>query len=352
MAPQDKLGIGIVGCGVIAGVQAQAIRQSEHARLVSVYSRNPDNARRLGEEFQVTWSADWDEFIGNDRIDVVSVCTPSGTHLDYGKLAAQAKKHVVVEKPIEVTLQRGQQLIDECDKNGVNLAVIFQNRYLPDVRRMKKRIEDGDLGKLFLGDAYVKWFREQAYYDSAGWRGTLALDGGGALINQAIHTIDLLQWMMGEVESIFGRIGTLTHERLEGEDNAVAVLQFRNGALGVIEGSTSVQPAMPRRLEIHGQKGTAILTGDIAEVQTAGSSKNGSAARPQSSGAASPLQGFSTEPHRQQFDAIAGAIARHEAPPVSGEEAMKSLAIVLAIYESARTNQPVHLRHFMESRIA
>ncbi len=348
-----KFGIGLAGCGTIARVHAEAIRQLPNAELVAVYSRNLDNALRLSQKFNVAASNNWNEFIDNERLDVVTVCTPSGTHFDCGKRVAEAGKHVIVEKPIEVNLERGKQLIEVCKKNNVKLAVIFQNRFLPDVLRMKEAIAAGELGKIFLGDAYVKWHRTQAYYQSARWRGTLALDGGGVLINQAIHTIDLLQWALGKVESVFGHIGTFTHERIEGEDNAVATLRFKNGALGVFEASTSVRPAMDRRLEIHGEKATAILTGDTLRLLGVKFSPQENA-RPQetiASGASSPLQNFTAEPHRRQYDAIVNAIAENQTPPVSGEESLESLGIVLAIYESAKQGRPINVPAFMKEQL-
>jgi len=349
----SKFGIGIVGCGAIVSVHAEAIRQLPNVGLVSVYSRNLDNARRLSRKFNVTASNGWDEFIGDERLDVVTVCTPSGTHLDYGQRIAEAGKHVVVEKPIEVTLERGKLLIEACKKNDVKLAVIFQNRFLPEAIRMKETIAGGELGKIFLSDAYIKWNRTQAYYDSAQWRGTLALDGGGALINQAIHTIDLLRWMLGKVETVFGHIGTFTHTGIEGEDTAVATLRFQNGAIGVIEASTSVQPAMDRRIEIHGEKGTAILAGNSLHLLATKFSQqeNASPNETSASGASSPLQNFTAESHRRQYEAILNAIEHNQTTPVSGEESLESLAIVLAIYDSAKRDRPINLPAFIKERL-
>ncbi len=354
MQGNKKYGVGIVGCGAISDVHAQALKQIDQAELISVYSRNVENARRLGEKYEVSWFNTWNMFIQDDRVDVVSICTPSGTHLDYGKLAADAGKHVIVEKPIEVTLERGQQLIQVCQKNGVKLAVIFQNRFMTPVIELKRKIDSGEIGKVFQGDAYIKWYRDQAYYDSGAWRGTLALDGGGALINQSIHTIDLLQWIMGDVSLVFGQIDTFTHERIEGEDAAVAVLRFKSGAIGVIEGSTSIYPAQERRLEIHGNRGTAILDGDKLQVSTVNSpSRDESSAGNEQGGAAgatSPFSGFSIEPHRRQMEAIFEAISKNQDPPISGPEALKSLAIVLAIYESSKSNSAINLQEFLRAK--
>jgi len=340
---KDRPRIGLVGCGIISEIQAAAIQRTENASLVSVHSRSQENAKRVGEKYHVSWFTDYDEFLSDDNLDIVSVCTPSGSHLDYGAKAARAGKHVVVEKPIEVTLDNARQLIDICHGEGVRLAVIYQSRFIPAIRQMKRRIENGELGEIFSASAYVKWFRSQAYYDSADWRGTFDLDGGGVLINQAIHTIDLLQWIAGDIHSVCSQIDTLTHKNIEGEDNAVAAVRFKSGAIGIIEGSTSVQPSMPRKLEIHGDKGTAILTGDDARFSFAedANRENDFLITDIPSGAM--YQGYYLEPHQFQFEAIANAILSDEQPPVSGEEALKSLAIISAMYESAKNQKYVVL---------
>ena len=255
-------GIGIIGCGVIADIHAQAINQLENGNLISVYSRTEENARKMGETYDVDYHSNWESFINDERIDIVSICTPSGTHLDMGIKAAEAGKNIIVEKPIEVTVERGQKLIDFCKEAGIYMSVIFQSRYLDDVLQARDMIREGKIGKIFHTDAQIKWFRSQEYYDSADWRGTFALDGGGVLINQAIHTIDLLRFLVGEIEYIFGQIDTYTHSGIEGEDNAVSTLRFTNGAMGTIVASTSMTPAQSRRVEIHGDKGTLVLDGD------------------------------------------------------------------------------------------
>ena len=203
-----------------------------------------------------------------------------------------------------------------------------------------------------MGDATVKWFRSQDYYDSGEWRGTFNLDGGGVLINQAIHTIDLLQWFMGGVLTVFGQTDTLSHQRLEGEDNAVAVLRYKNKAIGVIEGSTSVLPAQARKIEIHGTKGTALLEGDDVIVRLGDKAVKPPFAEQKEkvpSGSSSPLAGFSIEPHKDQFEAIARAISQDQDPPVAACNGLDSLAIVLAVYQSAKTGQVIDLDEFMNS---
>lgn len=341
----QKLKIGIIGIGTIADVHAQAINASDNMELLSAYSRNKENVLRFSKKYNIQGFTDWNKFINDQELDVVSICTPNGTHLDYGEKAAEAKKHVIVEKPIEVTLERAQKLINACKKNDVQLAIIYQSRFMDNMQELKDLLDNNGLGKLFMGDAYIKWYRSQAYYDSGAWRGTIELDGGGVLINQAIHTVDLLQWLMGDVDTIYGQTGTFTHN-LECEDNAVATLRYKNGAIGVIQASTSVQPSQSRKIEIHGEKGSVLIDGDKVTISLAGelSKKENSTTKELSgAGSSSPMDGFSFDAHQRQFDAIANAIRNNEIPPVSGEESLRSLAIVLGIYESARTNTKIHL---------
>lgn len=349
-----NLNIGIVGCGTIADIHAQAIGNSELVEVRSFYSRSKERAQSAALKYGKKWTTDWDEFINDSGLDAVSICTPSGTHMDYGIKAAEAGKHVIIEKPIEVTLARAKQLIAACRESKIKLAVIYQSRFTPSIMWLKDQLDQGILGKLSMGDAYIKWFRSQEYYDSGDWRGTLALDGGGVLINQGIHTIDILQWFMGGVSTVFGNTGTFTHDRLEGEDNAVAALRFKNSAIGVIQGSTSVQPAQARKVEIHGNRGSAILHGDEARIYLDEKVLKPPVAdqkKPAGSGSTSPLAGFSIEPHKNQFEAIAGAIRRGEDPPVTGEKSLDSLAIVLSVYESSKTGKVVDLDEFLNRSV-
>ncbi len=347
----NKLKVGVVGCGVIANIHAEAIRESNNAELHSVFSRSEGNTKRCGEKYNVKWFTDWDKFISDNDLDIVSICSPSGNHLDYGVKAAESGKHVIVEKPIEVTLERANRLIEKCKSNNVKLAVIYQSRFIPDIIKVKESIDKKEIGNIFMGDAQIKWFRDQNYYDSGVWRGTFKLDGGGVLINQGIHTIDLLQWFMGDVDTITGHIGTFTHENIEGEDSAVAVLKFKNGAIAVIEGSTSIQPAQPRKIELHGKNGSIEITDNDVKIIIAGKEEESSLENEtKTTGASSPMAGFSNEPHKKQFEAIVDAINTDSEPPVSGNESIKSLAIVLAIYESSKSGSPIKLDEFISQK--
>lgn len=345
----EKLNIGIIGCGTIATVHAKALRESKNGNIVSAYSRNKENLKKITDEFSIGGYTDFNEFLNDPNIEAVSICTPSGTHLDYAEKAAEAGKHVIIEKPIEVTIERAKKIIDVCNKNNVRLAVIYQNRFIDDVVKMKKVLVEGQLGKIFMADAYIKWYRSQEYYNSAEWRGTLELDGGGVLINQSIHTIDLLLWLAGDIEHLYAKVGTFTHSDIEGEDNAVATLKFANGALGVIEGSTSVVPASKRKIEIHGEKGTAVLEGDDFRLLKTEEDLNRDKTESKNSGGSSPLAGFSIEPHKLQFEQIINAIINNEETVVSGADSLKSLTVVKAIYESSKQNKTIKLKDFINN---
>lgn len=345
----EELKIGIVGCGTISGVHAQVLRESKNGKVVSAFSRNENNLKKITDEYSIKGYPNYDLFLNDPDIDVVSICTPSGTHLDYAEKAALAGKHVIIEKPIEVNIERAHRIIDVCKTNNVRLAVIYQNRFTDDVIKMKEAIAGGEIGKIFMADAYIKWYRTQEYYDSAAWRGTFELDGGGVLINQAIHTIDLLLWLAGNVETVSANIGTFTHKNIEGEDNAVALLKFANEAIGVIEASTSIIPVFKRKIEIHGENGTAVLEGDNFKLLKAEEDLEKPEVTKSNSGGSSPLAGFSIEPHKKQFEQIIDAIINDEETIVSGEESLKSLALVKAIYESSKQNKTINLNDFINN---
>lgn len=325
----NKLGIGIVGCGVISYQHAESLLEIEHSNVIAACSRTEKNREKFSSRFDVPVFPTFEELIAHDDIQAISICTPSGAHLEYAIKAAEAGKHVIVEKPIEVTVERGQKLVQSCEKNEVKLAVIYQNRYSNAVVKLKQAVDSGKIGKPVMARGSVKWFRDQDYYSESGWRGTLDLDGGGALINQSIHTIDLLIWILGTPKIVFGMKGTLTHSGIEAEDNLVASLQFKNEALGLFEASTSIVPAQSRTIEINGSKGTAFLKGDEftlslhEETLTEKSKKS--------------EENF----HTKQFREIVDAILNDEQPPVSGAEALQSLAVVETIYASCNQHSPV-----------
>lgn len=337
-----KLGIGIVGCGNISDIHADAISAMESCDLVSACTRNIERLNSFSSKYSVTPYQSYDEFLTDPNLDIVTICTPSGTHFDYGKKAAQAGKHVIVEKPIEITLERGLMLVEACRKKNVKLAVIYQNRFIDNVVKMKKILDKGIIGNVFMASASVKWYRDQHYYNESGWRGTLKLDGGGAVINQSIHTIDLLQWMLGDMESIYAYTVNSTHDGIEAEDNAVAAMKFKNGSIGVFQASTSILPAQERTIELNGTKGTLLLRGDKLFLKE-DNEKVESLESPKPVGASDPLDGLDYENHLKQYKQIIHSILADTEPVVSGEESLKSLAVVEAIYQSAKKRKPVSI---------
>ncbi len=345
-------GFGIVGLGLIADFHAKAIQAISGGRssLVACCSRSAEKAQGFSKKYACTGYTDIVKFLAHPGLDIVSLCTPSGAHLEHSLAAAKAGKHVIVEKPLEITPERCDKIIASCEKAKVSLAGVFQSRFSEVAGIVKKAVDQGRFGTLVLGDAYVKWFRSQEYYDDGGWHGTQSLDGGGALINQSIHAIDLLQWFMGPVESVQAFTGTIGHKRIEVEDNAAAALRFRNGAFGVIEGSTSVYPGFLKRIEISGTKGSVILEEEtlkawdfaeglpedeeIREKFGAGTETGGGAADPAA---------ISFEGHRRQFEEFITSLEQGRSPLVDGREAKKAVQIIQAIYASAKKGSLVRL---------
>ncbi len=346
-----QYGFAIVGCGMIAEYHARAIQEIPNARLVAVQSRNRANAERIAALVGgCDIYTDLDEMLRRKDIHIVNVCTPSGAHMEPAVAAAEAGKHVVVEKPLEITLARCDRIIEACDRAGVKLCTIFPSRFSEANRLIKEAIDAGRFGRLTLGDTYVKWWRTQEYYDSGDWRGTWQLDGGGALMNQSIHNVDLLYWFMGDVVEIQAFTATLAHERIEVEDTAVACLRFKSGALGVIEGTTSAYPGLPKRCEIHGDSGTAIVEQDaITFWQFRNETPEDEQIRERyrqlaaAAGGAADPRGITHHGHMEQLKDFLRAIDRNEDPLIDGREGRKSVEIILAIYKAASSGQKVRL---------
>ncbi len=343
-------GIAIIGTGMISHFHARAIADVRGAKLVACYDRVPKAAEKFGKETGCQAYGDLDEMLADPAVDIVSVATPSGAHMEPAVAAARAGKHVIIEKPLEITLKRCDRIIRECEKAGVKLSAIFPSRFHDSSIKMRKAVDDGRFGRLTLGDAYVKWFRTQAYYDSGAWRGTWKLDGGGALMNQAIHTVDLLTWLMGPVEEIQAQTATLAHKRIEVEDVATATLKFANGALGVIEASTAAYPGYLKRIELHGSEGTAVLeeedikTWDFAKKSRADAAilKAMQTSKSTAGGAADP-SAIGYHGHTMQFRDFLKAIKSDGTPAVDGHEGRRAVEIILAIYKSAMSGKLVKL---------
>jgi predicted dehydrogenase len=337
---------GIIGCGMIAGFHAKAIAAAG-GQLVACFDTFPQSAQRLAGEYSGCKPyTELKEFLADKSIDIVTIGTPSGAHLDPAIAAAEAGKHVIVEKPLEVTLERCDKIIAACEKSKVKLATVFHSRFHDSSQKIKSAIESGRFGRLTLCDAIVKWYRTQQYYDSGKWRGTWALDGGGALMNQAIHTIDLLAWLAGKVVDVTAKTALLGHENIEVEDTAAAAIKFDNGAIGTIVGTTAAYPGYLKRIEISGTKGTAILEEedivkwDFAEAKPEDEKiKQEMLNRKSSGGGASDPAAIDFSGHAKLFANMIHAIKTDSTPLVNGQEGRKSVEIILAIYKSAKTQK-------------
>ncbi len=342
----------LVGCGVIAPIHARCIAELPDAELVAVCDILPEKAHKLAADYTAEYASpvppevytDYEAMFRRADIDVVSVLTPSGLHAVVGIAAARAGKHVIVEKPMDVTLEKADALIAACRAAGVKLCCISQHRFDPAVVALKKAIADNQLGQLNFGGSHTKWYRSQAYYDSGDWRGTWALDGGGALINQSIHYVDLLQYVMGPVAEIHAYTAARAHERIEVEDIAVAAVKFKSGALGLLEGNTAAYPGFVARLDVYGTNGSVIIENDqIKEWELRG--EQPCPVEPES---IAFIGGTSSKDiwhvaHKRQIADMIAAIREDREPLVNGAEGRKPLEIVLAVYESARTGKTVYL---------
>jgi UDP-N-acetyl-2-amino-2-deoxyglucuronate dehydrogenase len=346
------LGFAIVGCGMIARFHARALAEVPGARLLALVSRNQANAQALARSLGTlcdTYTS-LAPVLARPDVQVVVVTTPSGAHLEPAVAAAEAGKHVVVEKPLEITLERCDRIIGACERHRVKLSTIFPSRFNDANRTLKAAVEAGRFGRLTLGETTCKWWRPQSYYDEGGWKGTLALDGGGALMNQAIHNVDLLLWMMGRATHISGFTATLAHERIEVEDTAVACVRFANGALGVIQATTSVFPGLPKTIAVHGDRGTAVieqedmlrweLTPETAEDRAI---KERFAQKVGASGGSSNPAAISHVGHARQLTDFVQAIETGRDPLVDGREGRRAVEIILAIYRSAATGRTLEL---------
>ena len=349
---KGKVGFAIVGCGVIGPWHAKAIELAPRCELVALCDIELGKAEKLAAEYgNVPCYKNHKTMLKNEPdVDAVCVCVPSGIHWRIALDAAKAGRHVLSEKPLDVTLSHMDRMIDACHAAKVKLGCIFQRRTKPLTRAVKKVVDGGKLGKMVLADAYLKYYRSPAYYKSAGWRGTWKLDGGGALMNQGVHGIDQLLYIVGDVDTVTAHAAPLVRD-IPVEDTAVAILRYKNGAFGVIEGTTSVTPGMSTRTEIHGENGTIIFD-DSRLLKYATARKKADIAKDRkltlpkagpSKSAASDPRALGVHGHMLQVRDMAQAILQDREPMVPGAEARKAVELILAIYKSARTGRTVKL---------
>jgi UDP-N-acetyl-2-amino-2-deoxyglucuronate dehydrogenase len=336
--------IGLIGGGNISCTHARAVSAISGAKVTAVFGTNAEKVTRICKEHGGRPYQNFQEFLSHRPMDMVVIGSPSGLHAAQGIEAARHGLHVLVEKPIDISSERADALIAKCKEAQVKLGVIFQDRFQLDIRRLKQMISDGVVGRPLLADARVKWFRPSEYYAGSRWRGTWALDGGGALINQGVHTVDLLLYLLGDVLQVQARTATLL-QKIETEDTAVALLDFANGALGVLQATTAAYPGYRRRVEITGSEGTVILEHDriIAAdlkgqagdwVTTHEGDRNVNASSP----VVSDFRG-----HQSAIEDFIHAVEEDGTPECDGEAGRRSVALVEAIYRASRSPQSLPL---------
>jgi UDP-N-acetyl-2-amino-2-deoxyglucuronate dehydrogenase len=325
---------GFVGCGNITDTHARAAREAG-LEIAAFVGRDPAQAGRLAAAYGGKAYTAYEGFLAH-ALDLVVIGSPSGLHAEHGLAAVASGRHVLVEKPVDARLERGLALVEAAEKAGVKLGVFFQDRLKPDLVRLHAFLHGGGLGRVLLASARVKWHRPPEYYAASRWRGTRALDGGAALVNQGIHTLDLLLWLLGPVARVRALTATLVHP-IEGEDVALALLELRSGAVATLEATTVAWPGYPRRLEITGSAGTVVIEGDrvvAADLRTpcpglvSGGDVGAASARTATVADATP--------HRRLFEDFAAAVAEDRAPACDGREGLRSLAVVEAVYAAAR----------------
>jgi UDP-N-acetyl-2-amino-2-deoxyglucuronate dehydrogenase len=338
----DPFRLALVGCGRISRNHFDAIARIDGLELCAVCDSVPDRARAAGDEHGVEAFTNYAEMLKSADADVVIVCTPSGLHAAQGVAAARAGKHVITEKPMAITLEQADDLVKACDSQGVRLFVVKQNRLNPSIQLLKRAVDKGRFGRIYLANTTVRWNRPQEYYDSASWRGTWEFDGG-AFMNQASHYVDLIQWLVGPVESVLAKTATQAR-RIEAEDSGVAVLKFRSGALGVIEVNVLTYPRnWEGSIAIIGEKGTAKIGGtavnriehwSFAEYDDDDKLVDAAQTNPPS------VYGFG---HEAYYRNVLSVLRGDAEPETDGRAGRKSLELILGIYASAKTGRDVPL---------
>lgn len=336
---------GLIGCGGVSNRHYEAILAIPGATLVAVSDISTARANAVAKLTGAEACGDYQALIDRADIDVVCIVTPTGTHAELVRACARAKKHVVVEKPLATTIEDANGAVAECERAGVMLSVITQHRFDASTIRIKQAIDEGRLGRVFLVQVTVHWFRAQSYYDRSAGSGTVAMDGGGVLMIQALHTLDLATYLLGPVQTVSASMATAAHQRIEVEDTAVAVMRFRNGALGTLSATTGAYPGLSTRLELFGEKGTAIIEDDRltrlyfreedADVAMFGETATNLAADM----ANQPID--LSVAHRRQLEDVIEAIQTGRQPAVTGAEGINTLRTIRAFYQSIQENREV-----------
>lgn len=336
-----KIRFGVIGCGVIHSLHCDALTASDSATLSAVYDVIPERAESAADKYGCAAPKSLDDLW--PLVDAVCLCVPSGLHGKLGALAASQGKHVLTEKPVDVFLQPALDMISACEHAGVKHGCISQHRTAPDIIRLREAAQGGELGQLLHGDSLTKWYRTQEYYDSGDWRGTRAMDGG-CLLNQGVHYVDMIQWVMGGAHSVQAVVKTVGHQ-VEVEDDALAIVHYKSGAMGLIQASTVCYPGFGERLEVHGKHGSVIIESDLVKVwqvdekaAASGAYGLGRTGRPEGMATTAAPQGQAIDwgiQHRTQIEDFVQAIRNDRDPMVTCVDALEPLKIILAIYKSS-----------------
>ncbi len=342
-----KVKFGIIGTGGIARLHAEALKATDNAELYIVYDKVVERAVAFAQKHNCKVALTFEELLSSD-VEAVTIATPSGLHAEVAIPAARAGKHILCEKPLEVTVSKTNELVRTCESSNVRLSAVFQSRFSHSVQVIKKAVDAGRFGEPVLAAASVRWYRTPEYYASATWRGTWALDGGGALMNQGIHTVDLLVYFNGDVSEVTGRIARLMHKSIEVEDTVVAMIKFKNNSLGTIEASTACAPGFARRVELSGTKGSVMLEDDRIIRWTFSEERPEDEEIRRVCGLGEGLRGGSGDPnaissegHRRQISELAEAILNGHGLTTPGAEGKRAVELICAVYESARTGTTI-----------
>lgn len=340
----NKMRFAILGCGMIASYHADAINDIENASLIGAYDLNKESLERFCSKYSIKAFSSLNEILESQEIDTVCICLPSGLHCENAVLCAEHKKHIIIEKPIAINNEQCDKIIKAADENGVMVTVISQLRYSQSVKAVKEAVENDKFGKIVLGDISMKYYRSAEYYGSSNWKGTFDMDGGGALMNQGIHGIDLLQYIMGPVVSVQAYAKTLLHD-IEAEDTLVAILEYGNGAVGTIQATTSIYPGFQREISVCGTEGSVVLSENVIEKSEfknenpfenidCGTTDMKTGSRPDAMG---------YELHREQINDFINCVNNNTVPMLSAREGKKAVEIICAIYESAKTGKRIFI---------
>ena len=345
----EKVVFGIIGAGMIAGNHAKSIQSLDNCRLAGFYDSHFEAAEKRAKEFNCKAYRSFEEFLNDPEIEAVTIATPSGAHMDSAVAAAKAGKHIFCEKPLDVTLEKVDAILQACRENNCLLAPVFQIRFTKPVQLLRKAVAEGRFGKMILASAQMRWFRSQEYYSSSNWRGTWAMDGGGALMNQAIHMIDLMLYVNGDPLEVYAMSDTMTHD-IEVEDTLCAAVKWANGSYGTIEVSTSCAPGFPRRLEFSGSNGSVSFEEEniirwsfVEETPEDEEIRRLYSGESDAKGAADPSN-INQTGHACQISNLADAIRNGTGLLIDGSEGRRAVEFICGIYESARTGKPVKFR--------